>query len=88
MVASGGEDFTIWLLFGFVVRVLFIKKIKLHFRTPYPNVELKMEKGEQSSVGCLQVVNLAFAAAETHRWYFRKFDNYPRNRFAIIPYVY
>ncbi|XP_022971054.1 polyprenol reductase 2-like [Cucurbita maxima] len=52
VVASGGEDLTIWLIFGFVV------------------------------------VNLALAAAETHRWYVRKFDNYPRNRFAIIPYIY
>ncbi|KAL3539036.1 hypothetical protein ACH5RR_002402 [Cinchona calisaya] len=34
------------------------------------------------------VANLAFAAAETHRWYLRKFDNYPRERFAIIPFVY
>ncbi|KAL0561091.1 hypothetical protein IC582_001509 [Cucumis melo] len=34
------------------------------------------------------VVNLAFAAAETHRWYFRKFDDYAGNRFAIIPYIY
>ncbi|KAL4037824.1 hypothetical protein IC575_001424 [Cucumis melo] len=34
------------------------------------------------------VVNLAFAAAETHRWYFRKFDDYAGNQFAIIPYVY
>ncbi|KAF7143953.1 hypothetical protein RHSIM_Rhsim05G0067900 [Rhododendron simsii] len=52
VVASGGTDLTIWLLFGFVV------------------------------------ANLAFAAAETHRWYLRKFDNYPRDRFAIIPLVY
>ncbi|PON36972.1 3-oxo-5-alpha-steroid 4-dehydrogenase, C-terminal [Parasponia andersonii] len=34
------------------------------------------------------VANLAFAAAETHRWYLRKFENYPRNRLAIIPFVY
>ncbi|GLT86136.1 hypothetical protein SLE2022_042980 [Rubroshorea leprosula] len=34
------------------------------------------------------VANLAFAAAETHRWYHSKFDNYPRNRRAIIPFVY
>ncbi|KAK6118019.1 hypothetical protein DH2020_048234 [Rehmannia glutinosa] len=34
------------------------------------------------------VANLAFAAAETQRWYLRKFDNYPRNRCAIIPFVY
>ncbi|CAK9162046.1 unnamed protein product [Ilex paraguariensis] len=52
VVASGGLDLTIWLLFGFVV------------------------------------TNLVFAAAETHRWYLRKFDNYPPNRFAIIPFVY
>ncbi|KAK9286340.1 hypothetical protein L1049_014733 [Liquidambar formosana] len=52
VVASGGADLTIWLLFGFVV------------------------------------ANLVFAAAETHRWYRRKFDNYPSNRLAIIPFVY
>ncbi|OMO74423.1 hypothetical protein CCACVL1_16748 [Corchorus capsularis] len=34
------------------------------------------------------VANLGFAAAETHRWYLRKFENYPTNRFAIIPFVY
>lgn len=52
VVASGGADLTIWLLWGFVV------------------------------------ANLVFAAAETHRWYLRKFDNYPKNRRAIIPFVY
>ncbi|GMY05614.1 polyprenol reductase 2 [Fagus crenata] len=52
LVASGGTDLTIWLLFGFVV------------------------------------ANLVFAAAETHRWYLRKFDNYPSNRLAIIPFLY
>ncbi|GMH02811.1 hypothetical protein Nepgr_004650 [Nepenthes gracilis] len=52
VVASGGRDLTVWLLFGFVV------------------------------------ANLSFAAAETHRWYRRKFDNYPINRYAIIPYIY
>ncbi|XP_057974802.1 polyprenol reductase 2-like isoform X2 [Malania oleifera] len=52
VVASGGTDLTVWLLFEFVV------------------------------------ANLAFAAAETHRWYLHKFDNYPRGRFAIIPFVY
>ncbi|KAL9257381.1 Polyprenol reductase 2-like protein [Drosera capensis] len=52
LVASGGTDLTVWLLFVFVV------------------------------------ANLSFAAAETHRWYRRKFDDYPRNRYAIIPYVY
>ncbi|KAA8536038.1 hypothetical protein F0562_028516 [Nyssa sinensis] len=52
VVACGGADLTIWLLFGFVV------------------------------------ANLAFAAAETQKWYRLKFDNYPSNRFAIIPFVY
>ncbi|GMY05691.1 polyprenol reductase 2, partial [Fagus crenata] len=52
LVASGGTDLTIWLLFGFVV------------------------------------ANLVFAAAERHRWYLRKFDNYPSNRLAIIPFLY
>ncbi|XP_065853000.1 polyprenol reductase 2-like [Euphorbia lathyris] len=52
LVASGGTDFIIWLLFIFVV------------------------------------ANLAFAAAETHRWYLQKFEDYPRNRHVIIPHVY
>ncbi|KAJ4964642.1 hypothetical protein NE237_016491 [Protea cynaroides] len=52
LVASGGSDITIWLVFGFVV------------------------------------ANLVFAAAETHRWYLQKFDNYPHNRYTIIPYIY
>ncbi|KAJ6906287.1 LOW QUALITY PROTEIN: hypothetical protein NC652_023895 [Populus alba x Populus x berolinensis] len=34
------------------------------------------------------VSNLVFAAAETHRWYLQKFDNYPSNRVAIIPFLY
>lgn len=34
------------------------------------------------------VANLVFAAAETQRWYLRKFDNYPSDRSAVIPYVY
>lgn len=36
----------------------------------------------------LQVANLVLAAAETHRWYRRKFENYPTNRVAVIPFVY
>ncbi|CAG7900865.1 unnamed protein product, partial [Brassica rapa] len=32
--------------------------------------------------------NLTLAAGETHRWYLRKFENYPANRNAIFPYVY
>lgn len=31
MVASGGEDLTIWLIFGFVVRFLFFLRIKMQF---------------------------------------------------------
>ncbi|CAI9102826.1 OLC1v1001171C1 [Oldenlandia corymbosa var. corymbosa] len=31
------------------------------------------------------VANLVFAAADTQQWYLRKFDNYPRERYAIIP---
>ncbi|KAJ4811677.1 3-oxo-5-alpha-steroid 4-dehydrogenase family protein [Rhynchospora pubera] len=34
------------------------------------------------------VANLSFAAAETHRWYKQKFEDYPRTRQAIIPFVY
>ncbi|KAK2978297.1 hypothetical protein RJ640_017148 [Escallonia rubra] len=34
------------------------------------------------------VSNLVFAAAETQRWYVRKFDNYPSERFAIFPFIY
>lgn len=52
LVASGGSDITVWLLFGFVVS------------------------------------NLVFAAAETQRWYHCKFDNYPRSRYAILPFIY
>lgn len=35
-----------------------------------------------------QVANLTFSAAETHKYYLQKFDNYPRDRFAIIPFIY
>ncbi|XP_050364498.1 polyprenol reductase 2-like [Argentina anserina] len=34
------------------------------------------------------VSNLVLAAAETHRWYLQKFKSYPRNRHAIIPFLY
>ncbi|EOA32965.1 hypothetical protein CARUB_v10016295mg [Capsella rubella] len=52
LIASGGTDISIWLLFGFVA------------------------------------ANLTYAAGETHRWYLRKFENYPTNRDAIFPHVY
>ena len=32
----------------------------------------------------MQVSNLVFAAAETHRWYLQKFDNYPSNRCSFL----
>ncbi|XP_012573247.2 polyprenal reductase 2 isoform X1 [Cicer arietinum] len=51
VVATGGSNLTIWLLFVFVV------------------------------------TNLAFAAVETHRWYRRKFEDYPSSRFAVIPFI-
>ncbi|PWA44730.1 3-oxo-5-alpha-steroid 4-dehydrogenase family protein [Artemisia annua] len=51
LVASGGADLSLWLLFAFVV------------------------------------ANLGFAATITHRWYLHKFDDYPRNRWAILPFV-
>ncbi|KAE8721848.1 3-oxo-5-alpha-steroid 4-dehydrogenase family protein, putative isoform 2 [Hibiscus syriacus] len=34
------------------------------------------------------VANLAFTEAETHRWYLQKFEDYPQNWWAIVPYVY
>ncbi|XP_023755864.1 polyprenol reductase 2 [Lactuca sativa] len=34
------------------------------------------------------VANLVFAAIETQIWYRHKFDNYPRNRCIIFPFVY
>ncbi|CAA2940387.1 polyprenol reductase 2 [Olea europaea subsp. europaea] len=34
------------------------------------------------------VANLAFAAKETHNWYLQKFDNYPKDRTAIFPFIY
>lgn len=34
------------------------------------------------------VANLLLAAAETQRWYMCKFDNYPRDRRTIFPFVY
>ncbi|KQJ84147.1 polyprenol reductase 1 isoform X2 [Brachypodium distachyon] len=33
------------------------------------------------------ITNLSFAAVQTHRWYLQKFEDYPRSRYAIIPFV-
>lgn len=33
------------------------------------------------------ITNLSFAAVETHKWYLQKFEDYPRSRYAIIPFV-
>ncbi|XP_024528091.1 polyprenol reductase 2 isoform X1 [Selaginella moellendorffii] len=32
--------------------------------------------------------NLYLAAKETHEWYLSKFENYPKNRKALIPFLY
>ncbi|KAK8635510.1 hypothetical protein V6N13_004244 [Hibiscus sabdariffa] len=34
------------------------------------------------------VANLLFAAAETHKWYIAKFEDYPSNRYVIIPFIF
>lgn len=34
------------------------------------------------------VMNLSIAADGTHKWYRRKFENYPRSRKAIVPFLY
>ncbi|XP_062185949.1 polyprenol reductase 1-like [Phragmites australis] len=33
------------------------------------------------------ITNLSFAAVQTHRWYLQKFEDYPRSRYAIIPFI-
>ncbi|KAG2568195.1 polyprenol reductase 1-like [Panicum virgatum] len=33
------------------------------------------------------ITNLSFAAVQTHKWYLQKFEDYPRSRYAIIPFV-
>jgi len=33
------------------------------------------------------VINLTDGALKTHKYYQQKFDNYPKNRFAIIPFL-
>ncbi|CAD7705418.1 unnamed protein product [Ostreobium quekettii] len=33
------------------------------------------------------VSNLALAAMETHRWYLKKFEDYPKHRKALIPFI-
>ncbi|XP_020968734.1 polyprenol reductase 2-like isoform X2 [Arachis ipaensis] len=33
------------------------------------------------------LANLSFAAVKTHRWYHQKFEDYPRSRFAVLPYI-
>lgn len=36
----------------------------------------------------LQVLNLIIASRETHTWYCAKFEDYPRHRRALLPYVW
>lgn len=33
------------------------------------------------------VINLSFSAFHQHHWYLEKFENYPRQRYAVIPLV-
>ncbi|KAG8083010.1 hypothetical protein GUJ93_ZPchr0014g46712 [Zizania palustris] len=33
------------------------------------------------------ITNLSFAAVQTHKWYLQKFEDYPRSRYAIIPFI-
>uniref|UniRef100_A0A0E0I104 3-oxo-5-alpha-steroid 4-dehydrogenase C-terminal domain-containing protein n=1 Tax=Oryza nivara TaxID=4536 RepID=A0A0E0I104_ORYNI len=35
----------------------------------------------------IPITNLSFAAVETYNWYLQKFEDYPRSRYAIIPFV-
>ena len=35
-----------------------------------------------------QAANLALAANRTHEWYKTNFKTYPRNRKALVPWVY
>lgn len=34
------------------------------------------------------VLNLCVTGSKTHDWYHEKFDNYPKERFRVIPYVF
>lgn len=66
--------------------------------SPHYLAEIVIYFGLVLASGCLDltmwlllgfvVVNLVMAAAETHRWYKLKFQNYPKKRYAILPFVY
>lgn len=86
LVSSGGFDLTMWLLFAFVVNlnVLFTTKLLLFYSVLLLGICCK----DLTFTFLLQVVNLAFAAAETHEWYHHKFDNYPSSRRAIFPLIF
>ncbi|KAF8651665.1 hypothetical protein HU200_063176 [Digitaria exilis] len=46
--------------------------------------------GSSSSVWFLLIfviLNLSFSAIQTHKWYLQKFEDYPRSRYAIVPYI-
>jgi len=34
------------------------------------------------------VLNLCQTGSQTHEWLLKKFDDYPKNRKAVIPFVY
>ncbi len=40
------------------------------------------------SMVCFVTLNLSFTARETHSWYRKKFKKYPRNRKAMIPWLW
>ncbi|PPD81996.1 hypothetical protein GOBAR_DD21079 [Gossypium barbadense] len=103
LVASGGTDFTIWLLLGFVFFENRHDYLPATFLTGTANAPIKSLKASMCTCKNVKassarmkvfgyfshiVANLVLAAAESHRWYLRKFENYPRNRQAILPFVY
>lgn len=51
-------------------------------------LDLNSSKLQQLDMMFLQVTNLLLAAQPTHLWYQQHFADYPRNRRALIPYLY
>jgi hypothetical protein len=48
---------------------------------------IKVDAAKTSWSGA-QVLNLVLAANATHEWYHKKFPDYPKQRKALIPFVY
>lgn len=36
---------------------------------------------------CISLANLVPRALETHKWYLKRFRDYPKNRTALIPFL-